>query len=138
MTINEVDKFLQSYIKSKRRYNSILLDVEEIETQIAGLSIDYTKEKVQSSPGDRLTNSIDRLNYLHKECTRILEECTNDMEQVFYTINNVKDSELHELLTRRYIAGQVWEQIAVEMAYTNRHIYKLRQRALEEVRKYCE
>ena len=139
MTIYEVEKFLNSYIKSKRRYNSIMLDVEEIETQLLSVAVDYSKERVQTSPkNDRLANSVDRLNFLHKECLRIAEECTSNMERILYVINKVQDSTLHGVLTRKYIAGQTWEQISVELTFNSRYIYKLRHKALQEVKKYVE
>lgn len=139
MTIHEVETFLNSYIKSKKRYNSIMLDVEEIETQLMKTTLDYTKERVQASPRqDKLANSVDRLNFLHKECIRIAEECTSNMERVLYVINKVQDSTLHGILTRKYIVGETWEQISVELTFVTRHIYRLRHKALVEVKKYVE
>ena len=139
MTIFEVEKFLNSYIKSKRRYKSIMLDVEEIETQLLNVTVDYTKERVKASPKqDRLANSVDRLNFLHKECLRIAEECTSNMERILYVINKVQDSTLHGVLTRKYVVGETWEQISVELTFHGRYIYELRKKALQEVKKYVE
>lgn len=113
-----------------------MLDIEELETQIHGLSIDYTKEKVKSSPEyDRLAKCVDRLSYLHKKSVDYAEDCTRTMEDVFNTIQKVKNSVIHELLTRRYLLGQPWEKIAVEMNFDYRWTLRLHSKALEEVRK---
>lgn len=37
----------------------------------------------------------------------------------------------YEILTRRYLLGQTWEKIAVEMGYSYRHVTKLHGYALK-------
>ena len=45
-------------------------------------------------------------------------------------IASVPDAVQREVLTRRYIIGQRWESIAIDMDYEVRHIYRLHGNAL--------
>lgn len=48
-------------------------------------------------------------------------------------ISSVEDRTQREVLTRRYIIGQRWEDIAFVMNYNIRHIYKIHGAALQSM-----
>lgn len=58
--------------------------------------------------------------------------------QIEETIGAVKDPTYNEVLHRRYIEGQTFELIAVEMHYSWRHTIRLHGEALLEVEKIIE
>lgn len=55
-------------------------------------------------------------------------------EQIVRAIESVEDIALQNLLHRRYIDGEKWEKIAVEMHYTWRWVHKLHKRALDAMK----
>ena len=62
-------------------------------------------------------------------------EAEKEMQMVTYReirqqIGMVPDAIEQEILSRRYLIGQSWEKIAVEMKYSYRHVTKLHGHAL--------
>lgn len=48
-------------------------------------------------------------------------------------INAVENPELHTLLELRYLCFKTWEEISVEMGYTMRHLYRMRDEAFKKI-----
>lgn len=53
-------------------------------------------------------------------------------QELFDFVNSI-DGEEGELLFRRYIQLELWKDIAVDMGYTERAVYKIHERALRVV-----
>lgn len=133
MTKDEMKTELKSYTQAKREYERLMRLLEETETRIQGLSIDYSKAKVQSSPDpDKLAKAIDKLSSIRKQCIDMAYESSKRMESVLNFINKIEDSRLKDLLTRRYIHDQTWERIAYEMGYSWTGIHKLHNISLKK------
>ena len=127
---------LRSYRDAKRRYEAAKLLLEECESLLTSISIDYSAERVQRTPDmDRLGDLIDRLSRLRRECIWAAAETVECMQDVADLIDRVGSGTLHEILTRRYIRGQKWELIAEEMHYSLNGIHKLHRKALDILRK---
>ncbi len=57
-------------------------------------------------------------------------QLTRTYQQIETAIESVRDITLRNLLHRRYIDGEKWEEIAVKMHYTWQWVHKLHKRAL--------
>jgi hypothetical protein len=66
---------------------------------------------------ERLNAQWDKLIALRKEAKMLIER--------------IADGRYREVLTRRYLHGQSWEQVAVDMGYDYYHVHKLHGRALK-------
>lgn len=66
---------------------------------------------------ERLNAQWDKLIALRKEAKVLIER--------------IADGRYREVLTRRYLHGQSWEQVAVDMGYDYYHVHKLHGRALK-------
>lgn len=53
--------------------------------------------------------------------------------EIFHAIQQVQDGRYRELLLNRYLRMMTWEQIAVEMNYDIRHVWRLHGEALRAV-----
>ena len=134
MTKAEILSVLNQYLKAKRRYITTSRNLEECETMITRLSIDYSKEKVKSTPNpDKMTELIDRLIYLKGVFLETAEESTAKMEETLRFIETIDNSVHHEIISRHYIHDETWEEIAEEMNYTYRYILKLHDEALKGI-----
>ncbi len=49
-------------------------------------------------------------------------------------IKAVDNTEYQTLLELRYLCFKTWEQISVDMGYSIQHIYRLREKAYDEIR----
>ena len=67
-----------------------------------------------------INNDIDRLVDLKREIVGLIK-----------TINNM---EYQTLLEKRYLCFETWEQIAVDMGYNVRHVYRIHDEAVAVIR----
>ena len=132
----EVKGRLRKYRKAKEAYFTAKAELEECETMIIGLGVDYTKERVQrSQEADKLGEIIDRLSLLRSKSIEAAEIAAKDMETVKELIHEVKDERKRDILVRYYLQGMTWEQIAVEKKLSWTHLHRLHGEALEELSK---
>ena len=79
-------------------------------------------------------NSVERayccLADYAEEAEKLMQEMIAARQRAEMLIASVPDAVQREVLTRRYIIGQRWESIAIDMDYEVRHIYRLHGNAL--------
>ena len=79
-------------------------------------------------------NSVERayccLADYAEEAEKLMQEMIAARQRAEVLIASVPDAVQREVLTRRYIIGQRWESIAIDMDYEVRHIYRLHGNAL--------
>ena len=126
---------LYAYLDAKTEYERLERQIEEIETRIQGLGVDYSKVKIKTTPNkDKIADNIDELNKLHKEAELKMQEQVKTMQAVLKAIDSVEDATKRDILQRRYIEGESWESIAVEKNYSWRHIQRLHAEAKELIK----
>ena len=82
-----------------------------------------------STVADAIGNVID----LQVEINNDIDRLVDLKRELFKVIKAVDNTEHQLLLELRYLCFKTWEQIAVEMGYDVRHIYRLHQQALSDV-----
>lgn len=63
------------------------------------------------------------------------EELTAVSAEIIKAISRVEDRTQRTLLVKRYIEFKTWEQIAVDLGYTWRHVHRIHAEALKAVEK---
>jgi len=112
------------YEEARRQYLALRIDAETV----AGVR--YDKEKIQSSSTQDLSDVVIALlkarDMMEKKYTKYLHK----MMEIRDAIDAVPDARARELLKRRYIDFQSFEQIQDEMAYEAGTIYNYHGKAL--------
>ncbi len=129
MNNEEKKQYLRRYQTAKRRVGLIQEEIEELrssKTSPVGLGDGMP----HGSGTPDLSGYAARLDELLREL-----EAEKEMQMVTYReirqqIGMVPDAIEQEILSRRYLIGQSWEKIAVEMKYSYRHVTKLHGHAL--------
>ena len=138
MTEGQVKAKLNQYLEARHKFDNARNRLEETEALLTSISIDYTKDRVTSSPKtlDRIGELIDRLSELRSECMAEAWSAVRTMEEVTEFIKKVGDSRLEGILVRHYILGDSFEKIANEMEppITERHVYRLQDEAIGRLR----
>ena len=130
MNNEEKKQYLRRYQMAKRRVGLIQEEIEELrasKTSPVGLG--------DGMPRGRGTSDLSGYAARWDELVRELE-AEKEMQMVTYReicqqISMVPDPTEQEILSRRYLIGQSWEKIAVEMKYSYRHVTKLHGHALK-------
>ena len=129
MNNEEKKQYLRRYQEAKKRAKRIQEEIEELrssKTSPVGLGDGLP----HGSGTSDLSGYAARLDELLREL-----EAEREMQMVTYRkirqqIGMVPDAIEQEILSRRYLIGQSWEKIAVEMKYSYRHVTKLHGHAL--------
>lgn len=100
-----------------------LLDEREhiITEEAMPAGIDYSAEKVQTSPEDGMLKKILRIKRRTEEIDKRVEKLTLKMEKLKDTINAVP-APSNRLLYLRYIELMEWEDVGKSMGYSEDHV----------------
>lgn len=83
--------------------------------------------------GNPVENAYCQLADYNAEADRLFREFTAARKRTEDLISSVPDPVQREVLTRRYIIGQRWDEIAESMKYSVRHITRLHGIALKNM-----
>lgn len=125
--------YLKRTLKLNEEINSLLLTVEELETQTEKIttSIDPHKVKTDFNPHSREDTIVKTIEFKNKVNNKI-DELVDLKSDIHCKINLVENDDYRILLTMRYINLKSFEEIAVFMNYSYRHITRLHGWALQE------
>lgn len=112
-----------------RRKTKMLAELRADAEQLTGLAMG---ERVQVTFSNNAMKKVDRLIDLTREVERDLDKLV-DMKMEAIRLFRTLDPEDQELMERRYIHGQTWEEIAKAMGYSKRQIYRKRDKILKDV-----
>jgi 3-methyladenine DNA glycosylase/8-oxoguanine DNA glycosylase len=138
MTVKEYlsqAKFLDQRINSKIQQVAALNDLATKATStLTGMP--RNPNHATSTMEEAITKIID----LQAEINRDIDTLVDLKRDLSATIKAVGNTEYQTVLEKRYLCFQSWEQIAVEMGYDLRWLYRIHGKALDEVRAvtHCE
>lgn len=131
---NEKKKeYLNGYREAKRREKRIL-------EQIQRLRLDKMFPCLQNDDMPHGHNQSDLSDYAVKMDELIEElgkerlQAVKQYDEIYKTISMLENKNEREVMVRRYINGDKWEEIAVKMNYGYRHIHKIHGSALINIK----
>lgn len=132
MTVKEYlsqAKFLDQRINSKIQQVAALNDLATKATStLTGMP--RNPNHATSTMEEAITKIID----LQAEINQDIDTLVDLKRDLSATIKAVGNTEYQTVLEKRYLCFQSWEQIAVEMGYDLRWLYRLHGKALDVVR----
>lgn len=90
--------------------------------------------RTPNSGGSTLADTVCKIIDLQEEINRDIDRLVDLKREIMSVIKQVENLEYQTLLEKRYLCFRTWEQIAVDMGYDLRWLYRLQRRALSEVR----
>ena len=133
MTTTEIKTELNRAKEAKRAYKLAKDKADDYEhLLIGGKSVRYDSDGSKSErKGNPIENAYCQLADYKAEADKLLKEMTSARERTERLINTVANPVQREVLTRRYIIGQRWEDIAESMNYSRQHVTRLHGYALK-------
>ena len=128
-------EYLNTAYEIERQVKLIELTIEKLKSQLeyAGISYENTGASHGSGSFDKMPKVIEKVaEYEHKKQERALALIDKRL-QIEQSIDALSDANQREVLTRRYIIGQRWEDIAVSMNYSRQHVTRLHGYALHNM-----
>ena len=81
-----------------------------------------------------MADAVAKIVDLQAEINRDIDRLVDLKREMVRLIKAVDNTEYQTLLELRYLCFKTWEQIAVDMGYSIQHIYRLREKAYDEIR----
>lgn len=133
-------QYLRQIRTQNRRINSLIAEKDRLKQIAEGVSgVSYDDVKVQASrvtPGNKQTDAVCKLIDLEKRITAEIDSYVDIREEAEQLISKLKSPVEQDVLRGYYLAGLTWEQVAENMNYDVRHIYRLHGRALRHIEGY--
>lgn len=118
--------WLQIKIKQKSA------ELEELRLSASGFKgVDYTADKVQCPPKDRMAEMVGALADLEAETMQMIVSYHKQRDRIINEIHSLPDSRYIELLYKRYVEFKQFNRIAKEMHYDYKYLSWLHRRALQ-------
>ena len=126
-------EYLQQLDTLRDEIESTNLALEKIFTEASGIkAITYDKDRVQVSPSNRAENFMIKLAELGDEYAQMQMKYKLERDKRIAMINGLPKKEHRKVLRKRYVDGKRFEEIAVALHYTYRHVTRLHGSALQE------
>ncbi len=130
---------VKEFLRSVREQDSLLRayeqELEDLRRRAYNISSPKLGDKIQSNHLATLDEIVDKLDSQIEKVNAAWDELIDRRDMAKSLINTVEDESIRCVLYRYYILIQTWEQIAVEMNYTIRWVYKLHGKALQDLEK---
>ena len=126
-------EYLQQLDTLRDEIESTNLALEKIFTEASGIkAITYDKDRVQVSPSNHAENFMVKLAELGDEYAQMQMKYKLEHDKRIAMINGLSNPIHVRILRKRYIDGKTFEEIAVALHYTYRHVTRLHGSALQE------
>ena len=141
MTSQEKKEYLKQVFRIEKHIENLITERENILTLLekctsvtAGYESDGTKSGTHTnSTENNIVNYISALQGYESKLRTQITEMLIAKEKLKQIIENVPNYEHRQILYKRYICFQKWEQIAVDMNYSIRRIYQIHGEALNYI-----
>ena len=137
---NPAKVFLRRYRALCGRVDALQRAIDEAMQRAMNTSITLKEIKVLSSPAEHdpmardVATAMDACEILYAE----KEKAQDALREILSAIDALMDERQKEIITRRYINGDEFNKICVDMNYSDTQVFVQHGRALIEVNKWLE
>jgi len=80
-----------------------------------------------------MADAVDKIVDLQAEINRDIDALVDLKRDIVRAIKAVENTEYQTILELRYLCFKTWEQIAVDMGYNVRHVYRIHDEAVNQI-----
>lgn len=131
MTVKE---YLGQAYRLDQRINSKLEQVASLND--LAMKCTYTLTGMPHNPNrgtSTMADAVAKIVDLQAEINRDIDRLVDLKREMVRLIKAVDNTEYQTLLELRYLCFKTWEQIAVDMGYNVRHVYRIHDEATEKI-----
>ena len=122
MTYDEKIAWLRRYLDSLRLERELEREVDQMETLATRVTPRLSGMPGGGADGQSLPRAVEGIIRAKQELEAQVNVCRAIRAEVVASLEQITNPRDHEILRRRYILGQKWEQIAVEMYYSYKQV----------------
>ena len=132
--MSEARTYLEQAYRIDQRINCKIEQVSSLHS--LATKANSTLTDMPGSPNrniHRMEDIIVKIVDLENDINQDIDMLVDLKTEIMQVIKKVDDLELQTLLEQRYLNFRTWEQIAVDMGYNVRHLYRMHDKALKAV-----
>lgn len=137
MTNGEKVQYLRRYLEARNRQAELARELEQLQSDACRVTPLLSGMPGRPSDGQSLPRAVERIIQAQQKLEAQINVCGATRREIVAVIEQVKNPRDHEILRRRYLLGQTWEQIAVEMHYGYQHVCKCHKYAVAKLAIEC-
>lgn len=122
MTYEEKVRWLRRYQDSLRREQELAQEVERLRSEAARVTPLLSGMPGGAGDGNKLPRAVEGIVQAQQELQAQINQCGAIRREVVDALDQISSPRDHEILRRRYLLGQKWERIAVEMSYAYQYV----------------
>lgn len=135
MTDKELSQRAKEYFAQIRKTDRLIQRLTDtVNTLRSGLtsqSYELKPDKVQTSgPKDTLGETIAKIMSLEDDINTRIDELVTMKGDALNRISNISDKDQQNILIARYVSGEKWERIAVDLNFSIAQVYRIHGAAL--------
>ena len=133
MTYDEKIAWLRRYLDSLRLERELEREVDQMETLATRVTPRLSGMPGGGADGQSLPRAVEGIIRAQQELEAQVNVCKAIRGEVVAALEQITNPRDHEILRRRYILGQKWEQIAVEMNMDERWLRRCHSNAINRM-----
>lgn len=133
MTYEEKVRWLRRYQDSLRRERELAEEVEQLHARACKVTPSLTGMPDGTSDGQSLPRAVESIVQAQQELQAQINQCGAVRREVVAMLEQVINARDHEILRRRYLLGQRWEEIAVGMHLEYRWVTRRHRQTVESM-----
>lgn len=133
MTYEEKVRWLRRYRDALKLEVELRQELEAQRARACKTTAALTGMPGGGGDGQALPRAVESIVAAQQELQAQINLCGATRREVVAALDQVTDARDHEILRRRYLLGQRWENIAVEMHIELRWIYRRHRSAVSEL-----
>ena len=131
MSYDDKIKWLRRYQDSLRRERELAEELEQLHSRACKVTPALTGMPGGEGDGQSLARAVESIVQAQQELDAQINQCGAIRREVVAALVQVTNPHDREILRRRYILGQTWEQIAVETFYSYKQVRRRHSRCVE-------
>ena len=133
MPYDEKVRWLRRYQDSLRRERELAEELEQLHSRACKVTPALTGMPGGEGDGQSLARAVESIVQAQQELDAQINQCGAIRREVVAALEQTTNPRDHEILRRRYILGQRWEEIAMEMHLEYRWVTRRHRRTVESM-----
>ena len=133
MTNQEKIQYLRRYQAIERRVDRSLEERERWRARAEKITPAHTGMPGGGGGEDRMQQAVEKICEIEAQLDADIDLLVETKKEIVRAIGTVEEPRYREVLERRYLDGDTWEQIAVDMHYSYQWVCHIHGRALQEL-----
>ena len=127
-------KYLSQYQYLNKEIDRKIESLEFWKNKILNVTSTLSDMPKSNKRSDTIATGIATINDIEEEINKEIDELIELRKEIENKINAVDNPKLREILKCRYLDCKSWEEIAYKNNITWRHVYRLHEKALDEIK----